>query len=161
MLSFEPKLDAVEGEHARDGEMAAELTEKRDILELIEPVGVVDHLGVGGAVAERHELSEYPLDPFHIAGDVGIAEELTGLVLPGRIADLGGAATHEHDGSVPGPLEDPQHHDRQEAAHVQARRRAVEPDIARDDAFAGTSIEAIRVRDLMHVAALREGSEEV
>ena len=141
--------------------MAAELAQKRDVVKLIEPVGVVDYHGIGGAVAERQKSSEDPLDSFHIAGNVGIAEELAGLVLTGRIADLGRAATHEHDGSVPGPLKDPQHHDRQEAAHMQARRCAVEPNIGRDRAFAGTSIEALRVRDLMQVAAFREGSEEV
>ena len=51
----------------------------------------------------------------------------------GGIADLGGAAAHEHDRAVAGALQQPQQHDLHEAADMQAVGGGVEADIGGDD----------------------------
>jgi hypothetical protein len=52
----------------------------------------------------------------------------------GRIAHLGRAAAHQRDRLVPGLLQPAQHHDLDQAAHMQRLRRRVEADIGRHDA---------------------------
>ena len=68
-----------------------------------------------------------------LASIVSSVEQLARLVLEARIADLGGAAAHQHDRLVPGLLEPAQHHDLDEAADVERGRGRVEADIAGDD----------------------------
>src|SRR6185437_7297292 len=43
LLALEPQFDAVEAEHAVDREMPAIVPEEGDVVELVEPIGVVDH----------------------------------------------------------------------------------------------------------------------
>ena len=57
LLALEPQLHRILGEHAVDAEMASVIAQEIDIAELVEPIGVVDHDGVVGAVAEAHELA--------------------------------------------------------------------------------------------------------
>ena len=59
-----------------------------------------------------------------------MGEQLAALVAAGRIADLGGAAAHQHDRLVAGLLEAAQQHDLDQAADVQRWRGGVEADIA-------------------------------
>ena len=72
-------------------------------------------------------LPEDRLDAGDIGADLGIGEQLARLVLAGRIADLGGAAADQHDRLVARLLQLAQHHDRDEIADMQARRRASKP----------------------------------
>ena len=84
------------------------------------------------ARAEAHEFAEHRLDAADIGGDLGVGEKLARLVLAGGIADLGGAAADQHDRPVASLLQFAQHHDAEQIADMQARRRAVEADIAGD-----------------------------
>ncbi len=45
-------------------------------------------------------------------GDVGVRQQPPRLVPARRVADLGSAATHQHDRPVPGALQVPEQHDR-------------------------------------------------
>ena len=61
--------------------MAAVIAQEIDIVELVEPIGVVDHHRVVGAVTETQELAKDRLDADDIGADLGIAQELARLVL--------------------------------------------------------------------------------
>ncbi|MCY1234948.1 hypothetical protein D9M72_475470 [compost metagenome] len=66
-LLLQPRPDAVEGEHAIDGEVFADVPEHVDPGHPVEPLGIVDHDGIGRAVAEGQQ----PLEHFPDAGDIG------------------------------------------------------------------------------------------
>ena len=61
--------------------MAAVIAQEIDIAELVEPIGVIDHHRVVGAVAEAQELAKHRLDAGDVGADLGIAQELASLVL--------------------------------------------------------------------------------
>ena len=133
--------------------MAAVVAQEIDVVELVEPVGVVDENGVIVALTEAHEFAEHQLDAADIGGDLCVGEKLARLVLAGGIADLGGAAADQHDRPVPGLLQFAQHHDAEQIADMEARRRAVEADIAGDGFGAGEPVERCFVGHLVNVAA--------
>ena len=110
--------------------MAPIVAQEIDVVERVEPVGVVDHERVARALAEAQELGEHKLDPGDVRGDFGIAEQLARLVLAGRVADLRRATADEHDRAVAGLLQLAQHHDADQVADMERRRGAVEADIA-------------------------------
>ena len=68
-----------------------------------------------------------------LASIVVVVEQLARLVLEARIADLAGAAAHQHDRLVPGLLQPAQQHDLDQAADVERRRGRIEADIAGHD----------------------------
>jgi len=119
-----------------DREVPPDLAQEVDVVERIEPVGVVGHDGVAGPIAEFQEFLEHAADAGEIAADILVGEDLAALVLAGRIAHARGAAAHQRNRAVPGLLHPVEHHDRQQRAHMQGGRSAVEPDIGRDLAVA-------------------------
>ena len=156
LLAVEPQLDAVEGQHPVDREVPPDLAQERDILERVEPFGIVGHDRVGRAVAELRNRSNTRRMPAMLASIVGVAQQLAAFVLARRIADLGRSAAHQHDRAVPGLLQPAKHHDLDQAADVEARRGRVEADVGGDDFFAGERIERRGVGRLVDVAALVE-----
>ena len=133
--------------------MASDITQQRYVVELVEPVGVVDHYCIARAVTELDELGEDHADARHIAGDLGVVEQLARLVLAGGIADPRGATAHQHDRLVPAFLEQPQQHDADQAADVQTVRRAIVADITGDAPVAEALIERLEIGALMDEAA--------
>ena len=133
LLALEPQLHRIVGEHAVDAEMASVVAQEIDVVELVEPIGIVDHERV--ARRSSPKLTNLPNTdsmPAILAAISASVEQLARLVLAGRIADLGGAAADQHDRLVPGLLQLAQHHDPEQIADMQARRGAVEADIAGD-----------------------------
>ena len=129
LVALEPKPDAVLGQHPVDREMPPDIAQQGDVTQLVEPVGIVDHHGVAGAIAEMQELCEDRADARHVAGDLGIIEQLACFVLAGRIADPRRSPAHQDDRLVAILLEEAQQHDRHQAADMQAVRRAIIADI--------------------------------
>ncbi len=160
LLALEPQLHAVEAQHAVDREMPAVLAQERDVLEPVEPQRVVGHDRVGRAVAERQEPVEDAADAGHVGGDLGVAQKLARLVLARGIADLGGAAAHQHDRLVAGALPQPQQHDLQKTADMQAVGGTIEADIGRERPRREPRVERVAVGALMHEAALFGGGEK-
>ena len=95
LLAVEPQAHAVEGQHAVDGEMTADVAQERDVFEPVEPIVIVDQDRVGRAVAERQEALEHAADRRDVCVDLLVGQQLARLVLARRIADLGRAAAHE------------------------------------------------------------------
>src|SRR6185369_14343037 len=141
--------------------MAADVPQEGYIFERVEPIGVVDHDSIGRAITEGEETIEDAPDRGDVGGNSGIVEQLPAFVLAGRVAYLGGAAAHHHDRFMAGLLEPPQHHDLDKAADVQRWSGCVKADIARHDPVDRKIIEAAWVCDLMDIAALRKGAEEI
>ncbi len=161
LLAIEPQADAVEGQHAVDCEMRADIAQKVDPAEPVEPVRVVRHYRVRRAVAEAEERPERARDTGHVRGDRFIGQHLPAFVLAGRIPDPRRATAHENDRAVPVPLQQPQDHDLHEAADMQAVGRAVEADIGRHRARAQRGVERVGVGRLVDEATLRRFVQEV
>ena len=98
--------------------MPADVAQERDQAQIIQPVGVVHHQGIGRAVAENQKTRKDAPDAGHIARDLVVTQELPAFILAGWIADFGGAATHQHDRLVAGLLQVPQKHDRHQTSHM-------------------------------------------
>jgi hypothetical protein len=129
LVAFEPQPHAVLRQHAVDREIPADVAQKRDVAQFIEPIGIVDHDRVARAVAELQEFREDLADAGHVAGDLLVRQKLAGFVLAGGVADLCRAAAHQDDRLVAGLLEPAQQHDRHEVADMQAVGGAVVADI--------------------------------
>ena len=74
--------------------MGAVLAQERDVAKIVQPLGVVDHDGIRGAVAEGQEGREDLFDGGHVGGDLVVTQHLAGLVLSRWVADLGCSAAH-------------------------------------------------------------------
>jgi hypothetical protein len=62
LFAFQPQLHRIKTQHAVDREMRADLLQHFDIANLAQPIMVVDHDGVGRAVAEGQKLFEGAAD---------------------------------------------------------------------------------------------------
>ena len=80
LLTVEPQLYRIERQHSVNREMLSHLAQEGDIFELVEPVGIVDHHRISGAIAKGQETFEDTLD----RGDIGLDP-----VLGQKLADRG------------------------------------------------------------------------
>jgi hypothetical protein len=161
LLALQAQLHRVEGEHAVDREVPAIVAQEIDVVEVVQPVGVVDHDRVAGPFAEAEELAKNLLDAGHVLRDLLFAQQGAHLVAPRGVAGLGGAAAHEHDGLVAGVLQPAQQHDRNQVAHVQGIRRAVVADIGRDRSLQGQFVQTRQVRAVLQEPARGDGAKKL
>ena len=166
LFALKTQFHRIEAQHPVDREIPPVIAQERYVGQIVQPIGVVDHQGVGRAPfltvgGERQELGEHVLDAGHVGGDVGIVQELAGFVLARRIADFGGAAPHQHDGFVAGLLEQPEQHDRHQGARMQAGRRAIETDVGRDRALGGLGVQGVEVRALVQESAFLDALDKI
>ena len=122
-----PLLEALCPEHVIDGEASADVPDEIDVVQVQQPVGIVDHHGL--ALAELNE-------PLHLLFEAGavVVDGLLGhhgahIRPAGGIADHGRAAADEGNGSVAGhlqPLHQAQCH---EVTHMQGVGSGVKADI--------------------------------
>jgi hypothetical protein len=82
-----------------------------------------------GPSSKLRKRSNDLADAGDVALDLGLGEQLPRFILAGGIADLGGAAAHQHDGLVTGLLQAAQQHDLHEIADVQAVRGGIETNV--------------------------------
>ena len=132
LLAVEPHLDRVEGEHAVDREVLADIAQEIDVVERVQPVGIVGHDGVAAVALEFQKLGKDRADADEVLVDHVLGENAAAFVLAGRVADAGGAAAHQRDRPVAGLLHPIEHHDRQQRADMQRGGGAVEADIGGD-----------------------------
>ena len=159
LLALQPQLHRIEGEHAVDGEMRAEIAQERDVAELVQPLGVVDQQRAAGAEVE--ELGERPLDAALVGVDLRLGQQLPAFILARRVADLGRAATHQRDRPVAGLLQVAQHHDADQIADMQAVGGAVVADIGGDDAVGRQRVERRQIGALMDEAARLQRAQQL
>ena len=82
--------------------MPADVAQELEIVERVEPLGIVELDGVGRAIAEGKEGFEGAADAGLVRLDDLLGQQLPCLVLAGRVADLGGAAADQRDGPPAG-----------------------------------------------------------
>ena len=105
------------------------------------------------AVAEVQDLGEHALDALLVGLDLLDGADGARLVLARGVAHARGAAAHQRDRLVARLLQPVEHHDGQEVADVQRRRRAVVADIGDDLALGGQRVEAVEIGALVDEAA--------
>ena len=126
---LEPVAHHVARQHPVDREVLADVAQEGQHRHRPGPVEVVDQPGrvVPLQVDEPRHLGADPLDPtgHHLRAVQDPLPRLLG------VADHPRRPAHEQQRPVPGALEDPRHHQLDEVAEVQARRRRVEADVER------------------------------
>ena len=161
LLAVESQLHRIETQHAVDGEMHTIVAQEIDVVEMIQPVSIVDHPRIRGAIAEIEKPPEHLADAGQVGADLLDGEKLPRFVLERGIANLGGAAAHQGDRPVPGLLHPAQHHDLDERSGMQRGGRGIKSNIAADLARHGGGIEPFRVGDLVDESSGRQYVEEV
>ena len=149
LVALEAHAHAVEGQHAVDREMAPDIAQELDVVELRQPLGVVDHQRIAAAIAEADEARERAPDAVLVPFDLIEGEQAPALVAAGRIADAGRAAAHQGDRLAAGLLQPMQHHDRQEMPDMQGRGRAVVAHIGGELAGPCLGVEALGIGALV------------
>lgn len=96
---FQPLFDRLGGEHLVDVEVPADVAQEIQVFDVPQPVGVVDQAGAGG-VAEVEEAGELALDGAGVGVDLVHGEHGARIGLAGGVADHGGAAADNGDGTV-------------------------------------------------------------
>ena len=161
LLPFQPQFHRIETEHAVDREMTAEFAQKIDIVKAQQPIGIVHHNSVRGAVAESEEMFKDHAHAFHVACDLCVVQQLPRFLPARRVADPGRAAAHENDGLVAVALKKAQPHDRHQRPHVKAVGGTVEAAIGGDGVFAQGGVEARFVGALMQKPTLGNDTQEI
>ena len=148
---FHALLVALSTEHVVDGEACADLAQELDIIEVQQPVGVVDHDGF--TFAEINESLHLALEALGVVVDILLGQHFAHIGAAGRIADHGRAAADERDGLVARHLQTLHERQRHEMTGSQRICRAVEANVefglARVDHFADLRL----VRDLLDKAS--------
>ena len=161
LFAIQPLLDRVKAQHAVDREVLANIAEEFEVVERHQPFGIVQHQAVLWSIAKGQVVGEHPLDAVDIGLDHLRRHQLAGFVLEGRVTHHAGAATHQGNGPVAGFFQPVQHHDLDQAPHMQRGSGGVEPDIG-SDGFGGEQlVQPLIVGGLMNKAALGQGAQEV
>ena len=138
--------------------MATDVPEEIDVLQVPEPVDVVDHQGL--ALAEVEVVGELLLQGLGIRLRLFLAHHLPKFGLPARVPHETGSASHEHDGAVPAALHVHEAHDRFQGTGVKAWRGGVEPDVA-GSGLLQQLVYALVIRCLLDEASLSENVQDV
>ncbi len=109
--------------------MTADIAQEFDIIQTGQPVGVIEHPGVGRTFPEGQKPFEDPADRGLVCVDLLDRQELAAFVLARGVPDTRRAAAHQGQRTTAAALQPGQHHDWQERADMQRGRRAVEADI--------------------------------
>ena len=144
-------LIALGAQHIVHGEARAHLAQQLNIVEIQQPVSVVDHDGL--ALAEVDEALHLALEALGVVVNILLGEHLAHIRAARGVADHGRAAADERDRLVARHLETLHQRQRHKVAGRQAVGRAVKADVelglARVDHFADLFL----IRDLRKQAA--------
>ena len=122
-------LIALGPKHVVDREAGANLPQQLHIVQIQQPVGVVDHLSLAGT--ELDEFLHLLAEALGVMVDVRAGQHLAHVAASGRVADHGGAAADQGDGLVAGHLQSLHQRQRHKMARCQAVGCAVKADIKR------------------------------
>ena len=147
---FHPLLVALGAQHIVDREAGAHLPQQLDVVQLEQPVGVVQHQGL--ALAEINEALHLPLEAGGVVVDVLFGQHLAHIGAAGGVADHGGAAADQGDGLVAGHLQALHQGQGHEVAGGQAVGGAVKADVKSGLALVD-DVDDLLIGDLGHQAA--------
>ena len=118
---------AVRPEHVVDGEARANFPQQLHVVQVQQPVGVVDHLRL--ALAKLDEALHLLFEALGVVVDVLLGEHLPHIGTAGGVADHGRAAADQGDGLVARHLQTLHQGQRHEVAGGQAVGGAVKADV--------------------------------
>ena len=145
-----PLLVALGAQHVVDREAGTHVTQQLDVVQVQQPVGVIQHQGL--ALGEVDELFHLLFEAGGIVGDVLFGQHLAHVGAAGGIADHGGAAADQGDGLVSSHLQALHQGQRHEMACGQAVGSAVEADVEGCLAVVD-EVDDLLVGDLRHQTA--------
>ena len=120
-------LIALRAQHIVDGEMGTNLPQQLHIVQIKQPVGIVDHHRF--SFAEVNEAFHLPLKTLGVMVDIFPRQHFTHVGSSGGISDHGSAAADQRDRFVPGHLKALHQRQRHEVSGRQAVGRAVKADV--------------------------------
>ena len=145
-----PLLVALGPQHIVDREAGAHLPQQLDVVQLEQPVGVVQHDGL--ALAEVDEPLHLLFEASGVVLDVLPRQHLAHIGAAGGVADHGGAAADQGDGLVAGHLQPLHQGQGHKVAGGQAVGGAVKTDVEGRFALVD-DVDDLLVGDLGHQAA--------
>ena len=160
LIALEAQLHRIHREHAIDREVAAHVTQELDVIELGEPLGIVEHHRVALVASKAQEAGEHLLDAFLVGLDLLERQKLARLIASRRIAHPRRPSAHQRDRLVAGLLEPVEHHDLDQRTDMERDGGAIEADIAHHLALDGKRIEAGEIGALVDEPPLVERPEE-
>ena len=153
LFALKPQLHRIKCQHPVDGKMGANFLQQFDISKLTQPVMVVDHHGIGRAIAKGQKLLKRRAYRRNVGFDRFIGQHLADFVFTRRITNTRRAAAHDHDGLMAGLLQSAQQHDGHQISDMKRWRSRIEADISRNNLFGRKRIKRRRVGCLVDVAA--------
>ena len=151
---FHALLVALGGQHAVDGEVDADLAQEVDVVQVRQPVRVVDDERL--VVGEIQEAAHLLLDALDVVVDVLTGEHLAQLALAGGVAHQAGASAHQRDGTMARALHMRHGHDRDVVTDVQGVRGRIEADIEGDLFAAQHLVKIVLINRLRDEASLAQ-----
>ena len=120
-------LEALGPQHVVDGEAGTDVPDEVHIVQVQQPVGVVDHLGL--ALAEVDEPGHLLLEAVAVVLDSLLGHHGAHVGAAGGVADHGGAAADQSNGLVAGHLQPFHQAQGHEVAHVEGIGSGVKANI--------------------------------
>ena len=148
---FHALFVALGAQHVVHGEARADFAQELNVVERLEPLGVVKHERL--AVREVDEALHLALEALGIVLDGFLGEHLAHIRAAGRIADEGRAIADEGNGLVARHLQTLHEAQGHEVADVQRICRAVKADVKRGFAVVDHVFDLVLVRHLRDQAA--------
>ena len=146
-----PLFVALGAQHVVDAEAGAHLAQQFHIVQVQQPVGVVEHHRL--ALTEFDEPLHLALEAFGIVGDVFLGQHLAHVGAAGRVTDQRGSAADQGDGLVAGHLQPLHQGQGHEVAGGQAVGRAVKADVKGGLAAVDDFPDLLLIRHLRNQAA--------
>ncbi|MND62101.1 hypothetical protein D3C80_533740 [compost metagenome] len=141
--------------------MTANITQEFEIIDVTQPVGIVDHHSVGRAITKGQVICKNAFDTSDVLGNGIFGHQLARFILEGWVADHACAATHKGYSPVSGLLQPMQHHDLDQATSVQAWCCWIKANISCHGFLDQQFIEAAFIRHLMNEAALGKRAKKI
>ena len=152
MFALQPQLDRIHRQHAVHRKVPSDVAQHVEVVQLRQPLRIVDHQGIFWPRTKAQELGENLLDAALVVLDIFKRQQFAAFVAPRRIAHPCRAAAHQGYGFLPQFLGPVQQHDLHQRADVEGLCRAVKTDISCNITLGRKRIEASRIGTLVNVA---------
>ena len=161
LLAVKPRLDRFKRQHPVDREVFADVAQKADVVQLIQPFGIVDQDGIAWPIAKGDIGRKGAFDAGNVVINLRIGQQRPLIGAKRRIADLGGAAPHQNNRLAAAFLQPAQHHDLDQASHMKRLGCGVKTDIARHDPVQKGLIQGLIIGAIGQKAALDHHAHKV
>ena len=141
--------------------MLADVTQKADVVQMIQPFGIVDQDRIAWPIAKGDIGRKSAFDACNVVINLGVGQQGPLIGAKGRIADFGCAAPHQHNRLAAAFLQPAQHHDLDQRTHMQRLGRGVKADIARHDPLQKGLIQGLIIGAIGQKAALDHHAHKV